>query len=408
MDNSSLRLESVSRGPIHYLRLYGAIDETFDVNAILESGSGRDLIINTKSITRVSSFGVREWVKAMDKLATVKNRIILVDCSPVIVMHLNTVANFGDHCDVVSAQAPYYCHECGWDTEATVPITKRGAGAPESPVTCRRCDRPMELDEEPEAYFRFARPDRYRPLDVHIQEFIDSYLHAERAKTTQTPRAMIETGIRRLSWMLGSRRIIIVSAALLLATLVLIIVLAILASRDLGIPPEALAAYHERLAINDFEGAITLLDGLQADGAVPADLAGSMREEVRTKRLREQERALAEAWRLHGKKLYPQAIDKYLSAERLGASGRSVHFHLAECYRKVDQGEKAYKRYALFVEALDGDTSDKRFDDALYWQADYLVKVGRTEDARQLLERIKSLPRSNFRRSAKRLLNSIP
>ena len=58
----SLRVEAVSSPPILYVRLYGVIDETFDIEDIMNAGEGQDLILNIKAISRISSFGVREWL----------------------------------------------------------------------------------------------------------------------------------------------------------------------------------------------------------------------------------------------------------------------------------------------------------------------------------------------------------
>ena len=58
----SLRIESLSKGRISYLRLYGTVDETFDPSDIIEAIEGREVILNLKAVTRFSSFGVREWV----------------------------------------------------------------------------------------------------------------------------------------------------------------------------------------------------------------------------------------------------------------------------------------------------------------------------------------------------------
>ena len=108
------------------------------------------------------------------------------------------------------------------------------------------------------------------------------------------------------------------------------------------------------------------------------------------------------------KKQYATAIAHYLEAETLGADAATIHFNLAECYRKSGQTEQAYERYTRLVQALAGEELDNRLDDGLYWQADHWINKGQAEKARPLLDRIvNEMPKSNYRRSASRALERL-
>ena len=157
---SALRVESLTRDKICYLRLYGVIDETFQPDQLLSVAGGHDVIFNLKAVTRISSFGVREWVHALRRLREHCQHVLLVDCSTSIVAQLNMVATFAEGAKVVSVQAPYYCSACGWDTDVTQQLVERATGTPVVPqtVTCRRCAASMELDDDASAYFAFHQP----------------------------------------------------------------------------------------------------------------------------------------------------------------------------------------------------------------------------------------------------------
>ena len=71
--DASLQVEAVSRGPILYIRLRGPIDETFNIDDIINAGPGRDVLINAADVTRISSFGVRQWVNGIGRLAQMRN-----------------------------------------------------------------------------------------------------------------------------------------------------------------------------------------------------------------------------------------------------------------------------------------------------------------------------------------------
>lgn len=412
-DATSLRIEAVSHGPILYLRLYGPIDESFDVDEILSSGSGKDLIINTAAVHRISSFGVREWVNGMAKLALLKSRIVLVECSPVLVKQLNMVSNFAEHCDVASIRAPYFCSACNWDTEVSLEVTAGGVTARAEPVICQRCKAHMELDEDPGFYFRFARPNRFRALDPHVAQFLSSYVragHLGKGSATARPTGEPSEGAGKPGTRDRTRRSLpmswLVAAA---AGLVLVVLTAILFSGSGGgVSSEALQRYHRHLSQRDFAGAEKLVMELEAAGDIPVVLAATMRQEITDKRDTERDQALAEGRRQFARKKYDIALESYRQAEKIGGSSPSINFNIAECHRKLGQGLEAADFYGRVIEELGDNNDDKRLDDALFWAADYLAKAGETTEARSLLERIvNDMPKSNFKRSASRALETL-
>ena len=57
-----IRVQTVSKGAVHYVRLYGTVDETFS-SFVGPEATGQDVIVNLKEARRFTSFGVREWVR---------------------------------------------------------------------------------------------------------------------------------------------------------------------------------------------------------------------------------------------------------------------------------------------------------------------------------------------------------
>ena len=49
----SLRIESLAKGRISYLRLYGTVDETFDPSHMLAAIEGRDVILNLNELVYI-------------------------------------------------------------------------------------------------------------------------------------------------------------------------------------------------------------------------------------------------------------------------------------------------------------------------------------------------------------------
>lgn len=178
--NAALRAESVSRGPITYKRLFGVVDETFDPAIMLSNVDGQDVILNLKGVTRLSSFGVRDWVHAIEELQKRARRILFVECSVAIVSQINMVANFAGQATVVSVQAPYFCEACSWDAETTVTVSdQHQTGIPKLPqMECKRCHEQMEFDDDPAQFFAFCQSEAQRVVDSQLMGFVKDFSKA--------------------------------------------------------------------------------------------------------------------------------------------------------------------------------------------------------------------------------------
>ncbi len=171
--STSLSVQSVDAGPILYVRVYGVVDETFDSKALPSETAGRDVILNLKAVSRLTSFGVREWVRAISDLGAQAKRIYLVECSSAIVAQLNMIANFAGTAQVISVQAPFVCEACGWDSETLIDLAKDPSARLPS-MTCKRCSKDMAFDDLAESYFAFAKPNS-APIDPSIQAFLRDF-----------------------------------------------------------------------------------------------------------------------------------------------------------------------------------------------------------------------------------------
>src|SRR5688572_19498543 len=149
--------------------MYGIVDESLDPNELQNEAVGKEIIINLKAITRLSSFGVREWIRSIEGLAGRVNAIYLVECSPPVVAQLNMIANFSGSAQVISVQVPYYCDHCGWDTTVTLELNQETGPAQEIP--CRACKHAMQMDDDPDAYLAFRSRQSPQPIDPSVASF---------------------------------------------------------------------------------------------------------------------------------------------------------------------------------------------------------------------------------------------
>lgn len=136
----------------------GLVDEHFTGFGNLGDGV-RTVIINVAGMTRMTSFGVRQWLKGMDALPKSISDLYLLGCPTFFVDQLNMVLNFGGAAQILTVVAPYTCPSCGVESGETIDVLAERAALARGGVSekeCARCGGKLEFDETPESYFSFV------------------------------------------------------------------------------------------------------------------------------------------------------------------------------------------------------------------------------------------------------------
>src|SRR4051812_18610809 len=137
-------------------RLAGTIDADFDPMELLATSGV--LVIDLDEVRRISSFGVREWIRALAAIPA--DSIIFHNARPPIVAQFNMVLGFGGRGVLASAYLPFICPECETECELRVDLTRHHADlvAGDIPaMACPKCGAACELDESPATYFSYIR-----------------------------------------------------------------------------------------------------------------------------------------------------------------------------------------------------------------------------------------------------------
>lgn len=135
----------------------GLVDERFTGFGNL--GTTKTVIINVAEMTRMTSFGVRQWLKAMDAVPKSVTDLYLIGCPTFFVDQLNMVLNFGGTGKVLTVIAPYTCTSCGVESGELVDVHAERSNLAKGVLpekACARCGGQLEFDETPESYFAFA------------------------------------------------------------------------------------------------------------------------------------------------------------------------------------------------------------------------------------------------------------
>src|SRR5262245_8971387 len=150
-------MEQVSAGYAMLVRISGLVDERFQ--GFGDLGSTKTAILDVSAMTRMTSFGVRQWLKAMDALPKSITDLYLLGCPTFFVDQLNMVLNFGGAAKILTVIAPHTCPSCGVESGELIDVfgdrgTLAKGGLPDK--ECTRCGGRLEFDETPEAYFAFV------------------------------------------------------------------------------------------------------------------------------------------------------------------------------------------------------------------------------------------------------------
>ncbi len=174
-----LKVERISENAITCLRLSGTIDEKFDGKSLLAALKGGTVILDLGGVEKISSFGIREWVDFMGKLAQKATSIYFVECSPKVIDQCNMVANFAAGAKVVSFYAPYRCDYCDDERRRLFQVDLdrdaiRAAKLPER--VCEACSNPEYFDEDPLTFFSHLQQQPEFQLPDDVMAFMASRL----------------------------------------------------------------------------------------------------------------------------------------------------------------------------------------------------------------------------------------
>src|SRR5262245_13515961 len=116
----------------------GLVDERFQ--GLGDVGGAKSLVVDISRMTRMTSFGVRQWLKAMGALPKAIP-IYLVGCPTFFVDQLNMVLNFGGAAKVLTVVAPYTCTSCGVESGEVIDVLREGAALTRGSIGDRQCQR---------------------------------------------------------------------------------------------------------------------------------------------------------------------------------------------------------------------------------------------------------------------------
>ncbi|MBI5478521.1 MAG: hypothetical protein HY906_06695, partial [Deltaproteobacteria bacterium] len=179
-DGKKLAIEKFADGAITCLKFSGTIDEQFSGKAVAATVKPGTLILDLADVTKISSFGIREWVDFMNQVGQKVEQLFLIELAPKIVDQLNMVANFAGKGRVVSFYAPYRCDYCDDDRRRLLQFETdyeaiKNMKPPVRP--CEACGNPEYFDEDPTSFFSFLAQQQQFELDPTVATFLSAKMN---------------------------------------------------------------------------------------------------------------------------------------------------------------------------------------------------------------------------------------
>ncbi|HYV50241.1 MAG TPA: protein kinase [Myxococcaceae bacterium] len=145
-------------GGVKVVSLGGRLTELFRGAEVAQRLEGK-VVLDLGEVERITSFGVREWLRMIDDSAGKLSELYLARCTEAVVNQLRMIRRLSGKGQVVSFYAPYKCGKCGTPFEALLEGDRHGEQVRRSVApkeSCPSCGGEATLDDDPRAYFSFA------------------------------------------------------------------------------------------------------------------------------------------------------------------------------------------------------------------------------------------------------------
>ena len=184
-------VERIIEGDVVLVTLGGQVDEHFA--GFGDFGDARSAVLDVSALTRMTSFGVRQWLRAIEALPRTLEQVYLLGCPTFFVDQINMVLNFGGAGKILSIVAPFLCTMCGVEAGEVIDVLGERAALAIGGLAlreCSRCGGRLELDETPESYFAFLgkyAASNIQPAVAQLLSFHGRYFSSDNA-TEKPPR----------------------------------------------------------------------------------------------------------------------------------------------------------------------------------------------------------------------------
>jgi len=180
VSEEKLKTERVSDGDTTCVRFEGVMDESFEGKRLGVSIRAKNLVLDMGRISKISSFGIREWSEFISVVTRNVENIYMIECTAKVMDQVNMVAGFIGKARIISFYGPYRCDHCDVDRDVIFQVDRDGPAIrsfepPEQ--LCPTCARPQFFDEDPSSFFSTVAQQPQFDLAQGVPEFLAAKLN---------------------------------------------------------------------------------------------------------------------------------------------------------------------------------------------------------------------------------------
>lgn len=186
----NLQLSNV--GAASVAKLTGVIDESLHEDSFV--GVTQPLVIDLQNVSRITSYGVRQWIRALK--ACTAPYVGFINVPECMITQFNIVGGFSGAGQLLSIFAPYVCTECGHGFQVLQDLRKdwvKVSAFMSSIAPCPACGKDAELDDNPESYYYFCSSSKQPSPPPEVQALLDGSASSGGGRTFKVNKHIVGT-----------------------------------------------------------------------------------------------------------------------------------------------------------------------------------------------------------------------
>jgi eukaryotic-like serine/threonine-protein kinase len=147
-------------------KLSGQLRESFDFGPLVDRHNST-VILDLAGITRLTSFGIRQWLMLLPKLRESNKRVLLNRLSVAMANQMVTIPAMTEGTQILSMMVPFHCSSCAHQFDAVV---RAGEFIP-MVIKCVRCESDAANFDEDDSYLSPLRHGKV--ADEMLKSFVE-------------------------------------------------------------------------------------------------------------------------------------------------------------------------------------------------------------------------------------------
>lgn len=175
--SEALSVTKNKQGDVLFIYLNGVITEDSQLE-LVDSDGEATLVLDLQGITRINSYGIRQWINNLKRLKEKSPNLIFTRCPPMVIEQFNMISNFGAEGVVQSFYLPFYSEKLEKSELILTTVTSDLVNADHQSIIDRALKSLNAADEYvfndiEDEYFTFLQHQKSKSVDAKVATLIE-------------------------------------------------------------------------------------------------------------------------------------------------------------------------------------------------------------------------------------------